>query len=657
MTRSILRTAIFGLFVAACGSSNNGSGSTHECGDGVLDTGEQCDDGNTASGDGCSSVCKLESSSGGVCGDGTIQVATEQCDDGNTVSGDGCSATCQTETVNPTTCGNGTLETGETCDDGNTTAADGCSATCTVESGYTCTGTPSVCTMGSTAAGTCAAPIAITLTGTATKTGSAMGDTTNTTSQVEGDCDAYTDDSIGNDQIFTFTLTAASPVDITVTSQDFDPNIRLMTTACDVSTQVTDTNETDGCSDVGSGPTEDLSYTNLAAGTYYVVVDTYDDTTAGPFTVSITAGSLCGNNHLNAGEECDDGNTTAGDRCSATCTLEFDTAEVEPNNTAVQAQVITPAHHIIKGSLTAGDADLYKFTLTAATKVEIETYDSMNPDHVFNGVSTLTNLTCSADNTDLLLFDSTGDVTDDASALYEDFLDGDYADDFSANCSYLGPLDSDGDTTQGVLQPGTYTFKVQDYNADAETRYLVDVKFTPMTSTTAVAPGVGDLKINEVMLADNLADTNCDMSTSDTVDEFVELVNVTTHPLDLTGVTISDSMAVRHTFASTNTGTGSLTLQPGKAMVVWGGGAPACAGVTNFFIASTGSLGLNDGGDTVTVASGTTTVATATFGASTIQKSWNLDPDLTGTTYALHDAVTGHVGAFTPGKKNDGTAF
>ena len=55
-----------------------------------------------------------------VCGDGVttpgVNGTGEQCDDGNTVSGDGCSSTCQIET---SVCGNGKLETGEECDDGN----------------------------------------------------------------------------------------------------------------------------------------------------------------------------------------------------------------------------------------------------------------------------------------------------------------------------------------------------------------------------------------------------------------------------------------------------------------------------------------------------------------------------------------------------------
>jgi cysteine-rich repeat protein len=68
-----------------------------------------------------------------VCGNNTKE-GTEECDDGNTTAGDGCSATCTTEVTPPApVCGNGTTEGTEGCDDGNTAAGDGCSATCTVE--------------------------------------------------------------------------------------------------------------------------------------------------------------------------------------------------------------------------------------------------------------------------------------------------------------------------------------------------------------------------------------------------------------------------------------------------------------------------------------------------------------------------------------------
>ncbi len=42
-------------------------------------------------------------------------------------------------------CGDGDIETGEECDDNNVDPEDGCSATCQVESGWTCSGEPSVC--------------------------------------------------------------------------------------------------------------------------------------------------------------------------------------------------------------------------------------------------------------------------------------------------------------------------------------------------------------------------------------------------------------------------------------------------------------------------------------------------------------------------------
>ncbi|MBQ8037167.1 MAG: DUF4215 domain-containing protein, partial [Proteobacteria bacterium] len=84
------------------------------CGNGVIDSGEQCDDGNKVNGDGCSADCKTEEVP--QCGNGVID-SGEQCDDGNKVNGDGCSADCQTEEVPQ--CGNGVIDSGEQCDKNN----------------------------------------------------------------------------------------------------------------------------------------------------------------------------------------------------------------------------------------------------------------------------------------------------------------------------------------------------------------------------------------------------------------------------------------------------------------------------------------------------------------------------------------------------------
>jgi len=62
-----------------------------------------------------------------ACGDGLLEDG-EVCDDGNTVSGDGCDANCT-----PTGCGNGIPTGGEVCDDGNAVDGDGCRADCVVE--------------------------------------------------------------------------------------------------------------------------------------------------------------------------------------------------------------------------------------------------------------------------------------------------------------------------------------------------------------------------------------------------------------------------------------------------------------------------------------------------------------------------------------------
>ncbi len=66
------------------GSSTGGMGS---CGDGMVQEGELCDDGNTNEDDGCFSNCTTS------CGNGKREMS-EACDDGNFIDGDGCSSKC-----------------------------------------------------------------------------------------------------------------------------------------------------------------------------------------------------------------------------------------------------------------------------------------------------------------------------------------------------------------------------------------------------------------------------------------------------------------------------------------------------------------------------------------------------------------------------------
>ncbi len=155
-----LTPGINSLAVTAFDTSDNESGFSNVvsvvialvCGDGMVNPEEECDDGNTSPGDGCSDMCLVEN--GWVCeipgepcrqitcGDGMAS-PEEECDDGNTSPGDGCSDMCLVENgwvceipgepCRQITCGDGMVSPEEECDDGNLENGDGCSSACLVE--------------------------------------------------------------------------------------------------------------------------------------------------------------------------------------------------------------------------------------------------------------------------------------------------------------------------------------------------------------------------------------------------------------------------------------------------------------------------------------------------------------------------------------------
>ena len=139
------------------------SGPPAECGNGMVENGEECDDGNLFPTDGCDGKCTVEtgfscagspSICSAKCGDGFLG-GDEECDDQNTTDDDGCSASCVVEagftckgvpSKCSTKCGDGLVGGTEECDDNNVASGDGCNLSCKVEQGYKCTGTPSSCT-------------------------------------------------------------------------------------------------------------------------------------------------------------------------------------------------------------------------------------------------------------------------------------------------------------------------------------------------------------------------------------------------------------------------------------------------------------------------------------------------------------------------------
>ncbi|NBO09812.1 MAG: hypothetical protein EBV30_10855, partial [Actinobacteria bacterium] len=94
------------------------------CGNGTLDTGEACDDGNADGTDGCTTACTVN-----VCGDGYLYRGSEECDEGGdngTVCGSAygssctyCSTDCRYVASTGSFCGDGVIEGDEYCDAGD----------------------------------------------------------------------------------------------------------------------------------------------------------------------------------------------------------------------------------------------------------------------------------------------------------------------------------------------------------------------------------------------------------------------------------------------------------------------------------------------------------------------------------------------------------
>ena len=263
------------------------------CGNGTIDAGEQCDganlNGQSCIGLGfaggslaCSPSCTFNTSActaATICGNGIVQ-AGEQCDDGNTSNGDGCSSTCQIQSgftcsgspsVCTTICGDGIRAGADTCDQGggNITNGDGCSSTCQVEPGFICTGTPSVCTT------TC---------GDGIRAGAEQCDQGNVTNG---------DGCSSTCQVEPGFICTGTPSVCTTTCGD---GVRAGAEQCDDGNTING----DGCS----------STCQVQLGFYC----------AGSPSVCST---ICGDGIVAGNEQCDDAPPAEnGDGCSATCTIE-----------------------------------------------------------------------------------------------------------------------------------------------------------------------------------------------------------------------------------------------------------------------------------------------------------------------------------------------
>lgn len=167
------------------------------------------------------------------------------------------------------------------------------------------------------------------------------------------------------------------------------------------------------------------------------------------------------------------------------------------------------------------------------------------------------------------------------------------------------------------------------------------------------APSVmASVIINEIFAdppAGVSGDANNDGIRSVSDDEFIEFLNNEAGAADISGWSISDNISPRHVFPS-----GSV-IAPYSFLVLFGGGAPSLPGI-QWQTASTGSLSLNNGGDTITLFdSGMTVVDQVLYGPNGGKdQSITLFPDGQGTEFVLHaDLETAQGYLFSPGTSVD----
>lgn len=144
-------------------------------------------------------------------------------------------------------------------------------------------------------------------------------------------------------------------------------------------------------------------------------------------------------------------------------------------------------------------------------------------------------------------------------------------------------------------------------------------------------------------------DANNDGTRSATQDEFLELLNIGLNDVDVSGWSISDSMSIRHVFPS------DTIISPSTFLVVFGGGNPVLPEI-NWQVASKGSLGLNNGGDSVTLLNADSQLIDQVIydGIGNKDQSITLFPDGEGSEFFLHSTLEEAQGAlFSPGTSVD----
>lgn len=365
------------LLVASCGEDEPMEDTDDpvmpaQCGNGVVETGEDCDDGDTALDSLCDSSCHapcgngvVDTTIGELCDPGIADgegACPATCDDGDActadvmsgtacqascenapitvpVAGDGCcpdGATMLTDADCAAECGNGAVETGEACDTAIAAGPGACPATC--NDGLACT----VDTLAS--AGTCQAACA----------------TTNITTPIDGDgcCPPGFTSIHDNDCV------PGCGNGVVEAGEICDTAIASGAGRCPTS-----------CSDGLSCTTDVLSGAGTcAASCGHATISTCaaaDGCCPGSCNANTDSdcAPACGNQVVESGEQCDDGNTNPGDACDA-CRL-----TVQPPTAFRMTDLDLRDPHIFVefiGCVDVTDSSFLPFSVNAEVQSSIE---------------------------------------------------------------------------------------------------------------------------------------------------------------------------------------------------------------------------------------------------------------------------------------------
>jgi cysteine-rich repeat protein len=259
--------------------------------------GEECDDGDTVSGDGCSATCLAE-----VCGNRRLE-GGEQCDDGNAVSGDSCSSTYLREF-----CGDGTLTDAPVPTAATLVwAASGCQTGGQVR--LSVNGRP---VLAGELAGGCSCDMTVQeMTTTDPQVLSAFSATTPNFLLFELVGTNFTESLIG----WAALRMAGVPVSEIVildSGQGGDAAVKRSSLCAPGEARRAFGDDTSAVESPAWGP-EQCDYLNHVEG----------DTCSATCKIERCQPPLqctnCGNGQIEPGEQCDDGGTTTGDGCSAAC--------------------------------------------------------------------------------------------------------------------------------------------------------------------------------------------------------------------------------------------------------------------------------------------------------------------------------------------------